>query len=224
MEKLQSTTQSLPLRVHSENANFQYRNPSSVFKNPRKIESSNKDIYNYLQNQVWIRSCLYTLWRWFSSEIAEVVVCLWGEFAHSQSNLSNICVRKKKKFNPKISFAIHKTQHNPTKRSREKRGAHALEFVRSAAKRSSDSRASAPLRGRSESGLAYPLRPDSSLTSPQHTNLHKTLDTSPTARSVAPCAKNHSPVHHPRGFTTQPKNKLKRPHSFTVLLGAPQPK
>jgi hypothetical protein len=92
MEKLQSTTQSLLLRVHSENENFQYRKPSSVFKNPRKIETSNKDIYNYLQNQVWIRSCLQTLWWWFSSEIDEVVVCLWGEFAHSQSNLSNICV------------------------------------------------------------------------------------------------------------------------------------
>jgi outer membrane lipopolysaccharide assembly protein LptE/RlpB len=39
MEKLQSTTQSLLLRVHSENANFQYKKPSSVFKNPRKIES-----------------------------------------------------------------------------------------------------------------------------------------------------------------------------------------
>jgi hypothetical protein len=47
----------------------------------------------------------------------------------------------------------------------------------------SDNRSSAPPAGRTESGLAYPLRPDSSLCPPQHTDLHKTLHTSPTAHS-----------------------------------------
>jgi hypothetical protein len=103
-------------------------------------------------------------------------------------------LRKKKNKNsiPRKTSKIvcdHKTQHNPTNRSREKRGAHAVEFVRSAAKRSSDSRASAPLKGRSENGLAYPLRQDSSLSSPQHTDLNKNL-----ISAVAPCAKKHSPT------------------------------
>jgi hypothetical protein len=80
----------------------------------------------------------------------------------------------------------------------------ALEFVHSAAKRSSDSRPSALLWGRSESGLAYPLHPDSSLSSPQHTDLHKIPARQP---AVAPCAKNHLPVQCPRGFTTQQKIK-----------------
>ncbi len=74
--------------------------------------------------------------------------------------------------------------------------AHALEIVRSAAKRGSDSRASAPLRGRSLQvagvcGLAYPLCPDGSLSSSQHTDLHKILDSSPTARCRTLCKKNH---------------------------------
>jgi hypothetical protein len=64
-----------------------------------------------------------------------------------------------------------------------------LEFVHSAAKMSSDSRAFALLWGRHESGLAYPLCPDGSLISPQHTDLHKTLDTSPTARCRTLCKK-----------------------------------
>jgi hypothetical protein len=113
-------------------------------------------------------------------------------------------LRKEKKRNsiPRKASKIvcdHKTQHNPTNRSREKRGAHAVEFVRSAAKRSSDSRASAPLKGRSENGLAYPLRQDSSLSSPQHTDLNKNLIPA-RQPAVAPCAKKHSP--------TQPKINL----------------
>jgi hypothetical protein len=110
--------------------------------------------------------------------------------------------------------------HKPEQREERR----TCEFVRSAAKRSSDSRASAPLRGRSESGLAYPLRPESSLSSPQHTDLHKTLDTCPTARCpILPKKPLNSPssqgLHNPTK-----KIKLKRPHSSTVLLGAPQPK
>jgi hypothetical protein len=88
--------------------------------------------------------------------------------------------------------------HKPQQREERR----TCEFVRSAAKRSSDSRASAPFRGRSESGLAYPLRPESSLSSPQHTDLHKTLVTSP-----------NSPVSHPAQKTTHQ----------SIIPGASQP-
>jgi hypothetical protein len=100
----------------------------------------------------------------------------------------------------------------------------ALEFVHSAATRSSDSRASALLWGRSESELAYPLRPDGSLSSPQHTDLHKTLDTSPTARCRTLCKKPlTSPMSQELHNPTK-KKKLTRPSSSTLLLGAPQHK
>jgi hypothetical protein len=83
----------------------------------------------------------------------------------SVQSLKHLRLKNKNKIQsharPQKSFAITKPNTIPQTGAERKRGAHALEFVRSAAKRSSDSRASAPLRGRSESGLAYPLRPES---------------------------------------------------------------
>ncbi len=46
-------------------------------------------------------------------------------------------------------------------------------------------------------GLAYPLSPDGSVSSSQHTDLHKTLDSSPTARCRTLCKKTTDQCNNP---------------------------
>jgi len=92
----------------------------------------------------------------------------------SVQSLKHLRKKKKKNSIPRKASKIvcdHKTQHNPTNRSREKRGAHALEFVRSAAKRNFDSRAFAPPRQFAQLSATYWP--------------HQTLDTSPFLHRLA---------------------------------------